>query len=85
MNQRRGEFPAGAAVTGSFQPGAHEIQAEHIQEQRVEQHLDNLRWLVAAPDSRQSQQTDQIVNAALKTLDLLGRIFDLLSISGRRG
>ena len=53
-----------------------EIQGEHTEEY-IQKGLNNLRWFTAAPDSRQSEQARQIVNAPLKALDLLGWIFEL--------
>ena len=58
-----------------FQPCISEVQTEHTEES-VEQDMNNLRGLVTAPHSRQSKQADQIINAALKALDVLGWIFE---------
>ena len=61
-----------------FEPRVYEIQAEHTEE-RIEQDMDNLPGLVAAPDRWQSEQADQIINAAMKALNLQGRVFCLRS------
>ena len=39
------------------QPRVSEIQAEHTKEY-IQKSLNDLRWLTAAPDSRQSEQAD---------------------------
>ena len=39
--------------------------------------MNNLGWLASAPDGRKTEDADQIINAALKTLDLLGGMFEL--------
>ena len=39
--------------------------------------MNNLGWLAATPDGRKSEDADQIINAALKALDLLGGMFEL--------
>jgi hypothetical protein len=43
----------------------------------VEEGMNNLGWLTATPDGRQSKDADQIIKAALKALDLLGGMFEL--------
>ena len=72
-------------LTARFlQPYIDEIQLEHAQ-QRVEQGMNNLGWLTAAPHGRKSEDANQIINAALKALDFLCRISGLhIHISGRR-
>ncbi|HUA99052.1 MAG TPA: hypothetical protein VMA34_12045 [Terracidiphilus sp.] len=48
--------------------------------------MNNLGWLSAAPNDRKSQDADQVIDGALKTLDLLGRIRGLhIHISAHRG
>src|ERR1700734_2422829 len=59
-----------------------EIQLEHTQ-QRVEQGLNDLGWLTAAPHGRKGEDTNHVVHAALKLLDLLCGISELrIHISG---
>jgi hypothetical protein len=46
--------------------------------------MNNLGWLTAAPHGRKGEQTDQIVDATLKSLDLLCNVSGLpIHISGR--
>jgi len=59
-----------------FHASINEFQGEHAHE-RVDQGLNNLGGFPTAPDRRQSEQADQVVNAALKALDLLGGLFGL--------
>ena len=61
-------------LTARFpQPYIDEIKLEHTQK-RVEQGMNNLGWLTAAPHGRKGEQADQITNATLKSLDLLCNI-----------
>ena len=61
------------------------IQLEHTQ-QCVEQGMNNLGWLTPAPHGWKSEGANQIIDAALKVLDLLCMISGLyVHISGRRG
>jgi hypothetical protein len=53
-----------------------EIQLEHTQ-QRVEQGVNNLGWLTAAPRGWKSEDANQIFEAALKALVFLFRITGL--------
>jgi hypothetical protein len=70
-------------ISRFLQPYIDEIQLEHTQ-QRVDQGMNNLGWLAAAPDSWKSEDANQIIDAALKALDLLCRISGLhIHISGR--
>jgi hypothetical protein len=65
------------------QPYIDEIKLEHTLK-RVEQGMNNLGWVTAAPHGRKGEQTDQIINATLKSLDLLCNISGLhIHISGR--
>ena len=66
----------GRSAASVFQSHIDEIETQHAQE-HVEQGTDNLRWVAAAPDGRKSEDADQIIDAALKTLDLLGGMFGL--------
>ena len=70
------QFDRGVA-DGIVQPCIDEIQAKHTQE-HVEQGANNLRWLAAAPDGRESEDADKVIDAALKALDLLRRVCGLL-------
>jgi hypothetical protein len=71
--------PAGRLL----QPYIDEIQLKHTQ-QRVEQGMDNLGWFTAAPHGWESEDANQIINAAPKVLDFLCRISGLqIHISGR--
>jgi hypothetical protein len=66
------------------QPYIDEIKLEHTHKS-VEQGINNLGWLTAAPHGGKGEQADQIINATLKLLDLLGNISGLHTyISGRR-
>ena len=56
-----------------FPTSENEVEPEHAEE-RVEQGMNNLGWLIAAPDGRQSEQADQIIDAVLKTGDLSSRV-----------
>lgn len=58
------------------QPHGDEVQAEHSH-QRVEQGMENLRWITDSPDTRKRKQTDKIVDAPLKALNLSGGLFVL--------
>jgi hypothetical protein len=71
-------------LTARFlQPYVDEIQLEHTQ-QRVEQGTNDLGWFTAAPHGWKSEDANQIINAALKALDLLCNFFGLpIHISGR--
>ena len=57
-----------------FQPHIDEIQAEHTHE-HIEQGTNNLGWVTAAPHGGKGKETDQIVHAASKVLDLLSGAF----------
>ena len=47
--------------------------------------MNNLSGFIAAPDGRKSKDADQIIDAALETIDLLGRMFDFhLALDARR-
>jgi hypothetical protein len=72
-------------LTARFvQPYIDKIQLEHTQ-QCVEQGMNNLGWLTPAPHGWKSEGADQIIDAALKVLDLLCMISGLyIHISGRR-
>jgi hypothetical protein len=64
-------------------PYIDEIQLEHTQ-QRVEQGMNNLGWLTAAPHGWKGEDTSQIIHAALKLPDFLCKISGLhIHISGR--
>ena len=39
--------------------------------------MNNLGWLAAAPHGGKSEDADQVIDAALKALDLLGGMFEL--------
>ena len=58
------------------QPRIDKIKLKHTQK-RVEQGMNNLGWLSAAPRGRKGEQADQIINATLKPLDLLRDISGL--------
>ncbi len=74
----------GALTARVLQPYIDKIQVEHTQK-RVEQGMNNLGWLAAAPHGRKGDEADQIINAALKPLDLLCNISALrVHVSGRR-
>lgn len=74
----------GRLIARAPQPYIDEIKLQHTQK-RVEQGTNNLRWLTAAPHGRQGEQTHQIINATLKSLDLFCGISGLhIHISGRR-
>jgi len=59
-----------------IQPYIDQIQLEHIEE-HVEQGMKNMRWFGAAPHDRESEDADQVINAALKALDLCCELFRL--------
>jgi hypothetical protein len=66
------------------QPYIDEIKLEHSQK-RVEQGMNNLGWLTAAPNGRKGEQAYQVIYATLKSLDILCNISGLcIHISGRR-
>jgi hypothetical protein len=71
-------------LTARFlQPYIDEIELEHTQ-QRVEQSVDNLGWLTAAPHGGKSEDASQIIHTALQALDFLCGICGLpFHISGR--
>ena len=47
--------------------------------------MNNLSGFIATPDGRKSEYADQIINAALEAIDLLGRMFDFhLALDARR-
>src|SRR6202035_3004372 len=56
-------------ITSVTQPRVRKIEAQHG-EQHVEQSTEDLGWFAATPNRGKRQNTDQIVDAALKTLDL---------------
>src|SRR5258708_12432197 len=56
------------------QTGVREIEAQDGEE-RVEQRAEHLAGLAAAPNGGKGQNADQIVDTALKPLDLVGRLF----------
>ena len=58
------------------QPHRDKVQAQNAHE-RIEQSMENLGWIPAAPDGRKSKQADKIVNAPLKVLDFAGSNFGL--------
>ena len=57
-----------------FQPDVDEVEAQHPQ-QGFEQSANNLGCVAAMPEGRKGEEADEIVDAALKPLDLLSRIF----------
>src|SRR6266480_4441643 len=64
--------PAGRIL----QPDISEIQAQHLR-QHVEQSTDNLGRLSATPDGGKRLNADQVVDAGLEALNLIGRLLDL--------
>ncbi|MGC1431260.1 MAG: hypothetical protein WA811_03345, partial [Candidatus Sulfotelmatobacter sp.] len=50
------------------QPHRDQVQAQHAHE-GIEQGMENLGWIAAAPDGGKSKQANKIVNAPLKVLD----------------
>jgi hypothetical protein len=67
------DYFAGSSARSSIQPSISKVQVQHAQ-QYVEQDTDNLRGGTAAPNRRQGQETDQIVQAALKTSDVFDAV-----------
>ena len=53
-----------------------QVQTQHAHE-GIEQSMENLGWIAAAPDGRKSKQADKIVNAPLKVPDFAGSKFGL--------
>src|SRR5258708_16351356 len=63
-----------ATVDRFVQTGVREIEAQDGEE-RVEQRAEHFAGLAAAPNGGKGQNADQIVDTALKPLDLVGRLF----------
>jgi hypothetical protein len=71
-------------AAGFLQPYIDKIQLKHAQ-QRVKQGMNNLEWFTTAPHGWKSEGADQVIDAALKVLDLLCEVSGLyIHISGRR-
>src|SRR5215831_14180974 len=56
------------------QPDIDEIEVEH-RKQRVEHGMSDLGGLAAAPRRLKGEDADQVIDAALKALNLLGGVF----------
>src|SRR5215831_15750357 len=67
---RRPEHLDGRAINRIVHPNIGKVQAQHT-EQYVEQRPDNLGRLVATPNGGQSEDTHQIIEAALQAHDLI--------------
>src|SRR5262249_58046951 len=74
---RRPEHLDWRAINRLVHPDIGKVQAQHT-EQYVEQRPDNLGRLVATPNGRQGEDTDQIIEAALQAHDLIHCLLHLL-------
>ena len=64
----------GRSANQICQPHRDQVQAQHAHE-RIEQGMQNLRWIAATPDGGKSKQANQIVYAPLKVFDFAGSKF----------
>jgi hypothetical protein len=58
------------------QPHEHQIQREHALK-GVEQRLSDVGGVTADPGGGKGENADEIVDAAVKLLDLIGRVLEL--------
>src|SRR5438270_2518854 len=72
----------GRTFTPVAQASICKVEAQHGEE-NIEESREDLRWLAAAPDRGKRQNADQIINAALKALDL-GCTFHFLTSGSSR-